>query len=121
MAYHSLHARAEYFVISGMLLGFGMPLSFIPTQIIALAALPERHRNEAGVLLRLAVSLGSSADISLAVAHLARSVRTISAFLSEHFIPYATNLCRLGATKPGAETETGALLEEINLQALAIV
>jgi DHA2 family multidrug resistance protein len=120
MAYFSLYTPAEYFIISGLLLGFGMPLTFIPTQIIAFATLPERHRNEAGVLLRLGVSLGGSAGISLAVAQLARSTQVNNAYLSEHFTPYTTDLWRLAGVVPGANGDTGLLIGEINRQALSI-
>lgn len=120
MAGFNLETPASLFIVSGLLLGFGMPLTFIPTQIIAFATLPDQYRTEAGVLLRLGVSLGGSAGISLAVAELARSAQTNQSYLSEHLTPYSTQSWIAVGADPNVAADAARVAAEIDRQSLAI-
>lgn len=120
MATFSVDTPASYIFVSGLLLGAAMPMTFIPTQIIAFATLPERSRTEAGVLLRLGVNIGGSAGISIVVAQLARTTQMAQSHLVEYFTPYSFDRWQLLGSGPAADANTAVLLGEIGRQALAI-
>jgi DHA2 family multidrug resistance protein len=120
MATFSIDTPASYFVVAGLVLGFGMPMTFIPTQLIAFATLPEHSRTEAGVLLRLAVNVGGSIGISLVVAQLARSAQMSQSYLSENFTAYSFDRWQIIGAAPGANVATEGLVGEVTRQALAL-
>jgi DHA2 family multidrug resistance protein len=120
VAQFSVDTPPGLIVVSGILLGIGMPMSYIPTQLIAFATLPEALRTEAGVILRLAVGIGGSIGISLSVAELARSAQVNQAYLGEFFTPYALDRWIAVGGPPGANTATAVLIAEMQRQALSI-
>lgn len=120
MATFSIDTPASHFFISGLLLGWGMPMTFIPTQTIAFATLPDSSRTEAGVLLRLGVNIGGSAGISIVVAQLARSAQAAHSHLSEYFTPYSIDRWQAVGSAPSANAPTGILLGEIERQSMAL-
>ena len=120
MASFSIDTPASALLVTGILLGVGMPLTFIPMQVIAYSTLPDSSRTEAGVMLRLAMSIGGSVGISLTIAELARSAQINHSYLSEYFTPYATDRWQAIGSNPGTNQATGELIGEISRQALAI-
>ena len=63
------------FVIVGLLQGFGMGLTFMPTNVVAFSSLPLSMRTDASSLLYLSRSLGGSLGISISVTMLTRSIQ----------------------------------------------
>jgi DHA2 family multidrug resistance protein len=120
MSSFSIETSARSFVLAGCLQGFGMPLTFITMNIVAFATLKDSSRTEAGVLLRLASSIGGSAGISAVVALLARSAQVNQSYLGEHFTPYSIDRWQMLGGAPGANATSGTLMGEIGRQALAI-
>jgi DHA2 family multidrug resistance protein len=120
MATFSIDTPASYFGVAGLFLGFGMPMTFIPTQLIAFSTLPDSSRTEAGVLLRLAVNVGGSVGISLVVAQLARSAQVNQSYLSEYFTAYSLDRWQMIGATPGANVATEGLVGEVSRQALAL-
>lgn len=120
VAQFSVDTPPSLIVLSGILLGIGMPMTYIPTQLIAFATLPDALRTEAGVILRLAVGIGGSIGISLSVAELARSAQTNQAYLGEFFTPYALDRWIAVGGPPGTNPATALLLAEVQRQALSI-
>ena len=100
--------------------GLGTPLVFIPLSVLAYATLRDEQRAEAGAMLTLWRSVGSSVGISMAVALLARSTQVNRAYLTEHFAAYDVQRWAVTGVDPGANTGTGMLLGLIEQQAAAI-
>lgn len=63
------------FVIVGLLQGFGMGITFMPTNVVAFSSLPLSMRTDASSLLYLSRSLGGSLGISISVTMLTRSIQ----------------------------------------------
>ena len=120
MAHFSLDTPWQGVVGANMVLGFGVPLAFVPLTVVAFATLRDAQRAEAGALLTLARNIGSSMGISLSVALLARSTRANQSQLVEHFTAYSHDRWQLLGQPPGADAGTAAFLAEITRQAGAI-
>lgn len=120
VAHFSVDTPPGLFVVTGVLLGIGMPMTYIPTQLIAFSTLPDSQRTEAGVVLRLAVNIGGSIGISLSVAELARAAQMNQAYLGEYFTPYSLDRWIMIGAAPGTNASTAMLIAEIQRQALAI-
>ncbi len=100
--------------------GLGTPLVFIPLSVLAYSTLRESQRAEAGAMLTLWRSVGSSIGISMAVAVLARSTQVNRAYLTEHFTAYDVERWAATGVDPGANTGTGLLVGLIERQAATI-
>jgi len=120
MAHFSLDTPWQRVVGANMVLGFGVPLAFVPLTVAAFATLPDAQRAEAGALLTLARNIGSSMGISLSVALLAHSTRANQSQLVEHFTAYSHDRWQLLGRHPGADAGTAAFVAEITRQAGAI-
>ncbi len=64
-----------HFISVGLLQGFGMGMTFMPTNVIAFSTLPLSVRTDASSLLYLARSLGGSLGISISVTMLTRNMQ----------------------------------------------
>lgn len=71
----SIEMGASNFVIVGLLQGFGMGLTFMPTNVVAFSTLPLSMRTDASSLLYLARSLGGSLGISISITLLTRNIQ----------------------------------------------
>jgi DHA2 family multidrug resistance protein len=71
----AMEMDASNFVIVGLLQGFGMGLTFMPTNVVAFSTLPLSVRTDASSLLYLARSLGGSLGISISVTMLTRNIQ----------------------------------------------
>ena len=120
VAQFSVDTPPVLIVLSGILLGIGMPMTYIQTQLIAFSTLPEALRIEGGVILRLAVGIGGSIGISLSVAELARSAQMNQAYLGEFFTPYTLDRWIALGGPPETNTGTALLIAEIQRQALSL-
>lgn len=120
MAQFTLDTPPFMVAITGLVQGFGTPLTFVPLTVVSYATLAPALRTEAGVMLTLIRNLGSSIGISAVVAMLARSTQTNQSYLAEHFTPYDATRWDLSGVVPGANEGTAALLGEIAKQSGAI-
>jgi MFS transporter, DHA2 family, multidrug resistance protein len=71
----SIEMGASNFMIVGLLQGFGMGLTFMPTNVVAFSTLPLAMRTDASSLLYLARSLGGSLGISISITLLTRNIQ----------------------------------------------
>ena len=71
----SIEMGASNFIIVGLLQGFGMGLTFMPTNVVAFSTLPPSMRTDASSLLYLARSLGGSLGISISITMLTRNIQ----------------------------------------------
>lgn len=71
----SIEMGASNFIIVGLLQGFGMGLTFMPTNVVAFSTLPLSMRTDASSLLYLARSLGGSLGISISITMLTRNIQ----------------------------------------------
>jgi MFS transporter, DHA2 family, multidrug resistance protein len=71
----SIEMGASNFMIVGLLQGFGMGLTFMPTNVVAFSTLPLSMRTDASSLLYLARSLGGSLGISISITLLTRNIQ----------------------------------------------
>jgi DHA2 family multidrug resistance protein len=120
MAQFSVDTQTDRFLLTSMLQGLGMPLTFMPLSLIAYATLPDQARTEAGTLLTLLRNIGASVGISVIIAQLARSAQFNVAYLVEHFTAYDVRRWASVGAVPGANGATVGLLGEIQRQAAAI-
>lgn len=100
--------------------GLGTPTVFIPLSVLAFSTLLASQRAEAGSMLTLSRSIGSSVGISLAVAILARSAVVNRSYLTENFSAYDVSRWAQTGVLPGANTGTETLIGLIEKQAAAI-
>jgi DHA2 family multidrug resistance protein len=120
MGSFSVDTPASFIVLSGVLQGFGAPLTFVPLTVAAYGTLAGAQRTEAGTLLTLIRNVGASIGISAVVALLARSTQVNRSYLGEHFTAYSTARWQAIGADPGANGATGALVGEIGRQAASI-
>lgn len=71
----AIEMGAWHFINVGLVQGFGMGMTFMPTNVIAFSTLPLTVRTDASSLLYLARSLGSSLGISISVTTLTRNMQ----------------------------------------------
>jgi len=83
-----LQMNDSLLVWSGVLLGLGMALSFVPLTAVAFATLPARMRNESTSVFSLMRNLGSSIGIAVVQALFIRNTQIMHARLAEHVTPF---------------------------------
>src|SRR5262245_17736183 len=81
----SVDTPREYVWLAGFVGGFGPPLFFVPLSVAAFSTMRTDQRAEAGVLLTLSRTIGSSIGISIAVSLLARWTQVNQSYLVESF------------------------------------
>jgi len=116
----SVDASREYLAMSGLVNGLSSPLVFVPLSTTAYATLLPSQRAEAGALLTLVRTMGSSIGVSAVVALLARSTQINQSYLVEGFTAYSTDRWQQLGFEPGANASTAGLVGEITRQAAAI-
>jgi DHA2 family multidrug resistance protein len=97
-----------------------MPFVFVPLAVTAYATLPRGQRAEAGAMLSLVRTMGSSIGVSISIAMLARSAQMNHSYLVENFTAYSAQRWSQLGFEPGPDAPTARLLEEITRQASAI-
>jgi DHA2 family multidrug resistance protein len=116
----SVDTQPAEVVLTGVIQGFGSPLTFMPLTMVGFATLPDRARTEAGSLHTLLRNVGASVGVSMTVALLARSAQINQSYLSEHFTAFDHARWAAVGGPPGANASTGALVGEIGRQAASI-
>lgn len=116
----SVDASRQYMSLSGLVNGLSSPLVFVPLSTTAYATLLASQRAEAGALLTLVRTMGSSIGVSIVVALLARSTQINQSYLVEGFTAYSTDRWQQLGFEPGANASTAGLVGEITRQAATI-
>jgi DHA2 family multidrug resistance protein len=88
MSHFYLQMDNSLLLWSGILLGLGVGLSFVPLATAAFATLPIRMRNEGTSLFSLMRNLGSSVGIAAVQVLFIRNTQMMHARLVEHVTPY---------------------------------
>jgi MFS transporter, DHA2 family, multidrug resistance protein len=123
MSHWSLDVDARHIVLTGLLQGIGIGLTFLPLNNLAFATLPARVRATASSLLNLSRSIGSSIGISVVVTLLARSVQINHLEMAEQLTPETLGSANLGALsriEPLGPAAMQIIDGEINRQAAMI-
>ena len=108
---------------SGAIQGFGLGLTVLPMNLLALATLPSRLRTEAASLYNLMRSIGGSVAISITTALIASNVQTSHADLGRFVSTTRAPFLNAGLLeRAGIEGATAMRMidAEINRQALMI-
>jgi MFS transporter, DHA2 family, multidrug resistance protein len=90
-----LQMNGSLLVWSGVLLGFGVGLSFVPLATAAFATLPGKMRNEGTSVFSLMRNLGSSIGIAVVQVLFIRNIQIMHARLVEHVTPFRNPLHEL--------------------------
>jgi DHA2 family multidrug resistance protein len=116
----SVDSPSSFIWLTGMVNGIGPPTIFVPLSVAAYSTLRREQRAEAGAMLTLLRTIGSSIGISIAVALIAHSTQVNQSYLTEWFTPFATDRWQALGFLPGPDTRTAHLVAEITRQAAAI-
>ena len=116
----SVDASRQYMAFVCLVNGLSTPLVFVPLSTTGYATLLASQRAEAGALITLLRTMGSSIGVSVAVAFLARSAQTNQSYLVEGFTAYSSDRWQQFGFEPGADAATAGLVAEITRQAAAI-
>lgn len=88
MTQWSLEMDSRMIIVSGLVQGLGLGLTFMPLNLLAFATLPSHLRTDASALLNLMRNIGASLGISLITTMLSRNIQTSHADLAAHVTPY---------------------------------
>jgi DHA2 family multidrug resistance protein len=119
----SLYLSSREVILSGVIQGIGLGLTWVPLSTVAFATLPPAQRTEAAGLFSLLRNVGSSAGISLVTVLLTQNTQVNHATLAENITPY-NHLLQHPALKhfwdPWTTAGALALNDEITRQASMI-
>ena len=109
-------------IISGILQGFGIGLSYVPLSTLAFGTLPASLRNEGTAFFNLLRNIGSALGISVVQLLLTQNTQIMHAHLAEHITPYNLNNLAYGASHidPASKAGLAALNGIITNQAAMI-
>jgi DHA2 family multidrug resistance protein len=71
----AMQMGTDHFVTVGLIQGFGMGLTFMPTNVVAFSNIPLSLRTDASSVLYLARNLGGSLGISISITMLTRNIQ----------------------------------------------
>jgi DHA2 family multidrug resistance protein len=71
-------------IVSGVLQGFGIGLSYVPLSTLAFGTLPAHLRNEGTAFFNLLRNIGSAIGISVVQTMLTQKTQTMHAYMTEH-------------------------------------
>jgi DHA2 family multidrug resistance protein len=83
----SIEMSLSPIVISGLIQGLGIGLTFVPLQVLAFGTLPPTYRTEGAAVLNLTRNIGSSIGIAIVMALLARNMQVSHADLVQNITP----------------------------------
>jgi DHA2 family multidrug resistance protein len=96
-------------IVSGILQGFGIGLTYVPLSTLAFATLPAALRNEGTAFFNLLRNIGSAIGISVVQYLLTRNTQVMHSHLAEHITPYQPALTTMPERAIDA-TNTASLL-----------
>ncbi len=99
-------------IISGLLQGFGIGLTYVPLSTLAFGTLARNLRNEGTAFFNLQRNIGSAIGISAVQALLVRNTQVVHASLGTHITPY--NLGSLAFAESGLNPHGLASLLRLN-------
>jgi DHA2 family multidrug resistance protein len=79
----------DLLIVSGIIQGFGIGLSYVPISTVAFSTLQPSLRNEGSAFFNLQRNIGSAIGISMVQALLTRNTQIMHATLAEHVTPYS--------------------------------
>ena len=122
MTQFSLLMDERPIIISGVLQGFGIGLSYVPLSTLAFATLPVELRNEGTAFFNLLRNIGSAIGISVVQFILTQNTQIMHASLAEHITPYNLNSTAFTASHidPASQAGLRALDGMISRQASMI-
>ncbi len=88
MSNFNLQMDTTPIVVSGLLQGFGIGLSYVPLSTLAFATLPTELRNEGTAFFNLLRNIGSAIGISVVQFLLTQKTQVLHAHLAERITPY---------------------------------
>lgn len=89
MTHFSLLMDEHPIIISGLLQGFGIGLSYVPLSTLAFATLSPELRNEGTAFFNLLRNIGSAIGISVVQTLFTQNTQIMHASLVEHITPYS--------------------------------
>jgi DHA2 family multidrug resistance protein len=109
MTHFSLLMDERPIIVSGILQGFGIGLTYVPLSTLAFATLPAALRNEGTAFFNLLRNIGSAIGISVVQYLLTRNTQVMHSHLAEHIMPYQPVLTTMPERAIDA-TNTASLL-----------
>jgi DHA2 family multidrug resistance protein len=88
MTHFSLLMNETPIIVSGVLQGFGIGLSYVPLSTLAFGTLPSYLRNEGTAFFNLLRNIGSAIGISVVQTLLTQNTQIMHAHLAENITPY---------------------------------
>jgi DHA2 family multidrug resistance protein len=120
LSHISVDSTKQFVWVTGFVNGMGTPTIFVPLSVAAYASLKTAQRAEAGAMLTLLRTIGSSIGISIVVAYIAHSTQVNQSYLVEGFTSYAADRWQMLGFEPGPDAHTAMLVREIVRQASTI-
>jgi DHA2 family multidrug resistance protein len=123
MAGWSLAVDQHHIIVSGVIMGVGVGMIFLPVNVAAFTTLKPQLRAEGSSLLNLFRSVGSSIGISIMTALYARNIQISHADLSAHISGNLAGVLNSAAVKslhPVSDAAAYFVDAEINRQAAMI-
>jgi MFS transporter, DHA2 family, multidrug resistance protein len=123
MTQWSLVMGSASFIIVGVVQGFGMGMSFLPSSLIAFSTLSPKYRAEGTSIFYLARSLGGSIGISVATTVLARNIQVSHADIAANLTASSVSSVDLSGLDRFGEIGSAVLQMldgEVNRQAAMI-
>jgi DHA2 family multidrug resistance protein len=118
MTHFSLLMDSTPILVTGVIQGLGIGLSYVPLSTLAFATLPQVLRNEGTAFFSLLRNIGSAIGISVVQFLLTRNTQIMHAHMAEHVTPYDTGnwayqaLHASPATPPGLAALNGLVTRE---------
>ena len=123
MAGWSLQVDQHHIIVSGVIMGLGVGMIFLPINVAAFTTLKPQVRAEGSSLLNLFRSVGSSIGISIMTALYARNIQISHADLSAHIsgnLASVLNSAAVRSLHPVSDAAAYFVDAEINRQAAMI-
>ncbi len=123
MAGWSLQVDQHHIIVSGVIMGLGVGMIFLPINVAAFTTLKPQLRAEGSSLLNLFRSVGSSIGISIMTALYARNIQISHADLSAHIsgnLASVLNSAAVRSLHPVSDAAAYFVDAEINRQAAMI-
>lgn len=88
MTHFDLLMGKELIIVTGVLQGLGVGLSYVPLSALAFGTLPAALRNEGTAFFNLLRNMGSAMGISVVQLLLTQNTQIMHAHMAEHITPY---------------------------------
>ncbi len=110
MTHFSLLMDDTGVIVSGLLQGFGIGLSYVPLSTVAFSSLPATRRNEGTAFFNLLRNICSSMGISIVQPLLTRNIQINHSTLARQITPYALHSPAFAGHSPHLANPANALV-----------